>query len=72
METPASKEVEVESKKVVLEDAEIGHEGLIELEVDLATVVEDDNIEYSYESHRSPFPEGMVSCAEQNGLFSIL
>lgn len=60
METPPSKETHLESKSAVLDDAEIGHnhEPLADLEVDLATVLEDDNVEYSYESHRSPFAEG--------------
>jgi hypothetical protein len=60
METPPNKEAQVESKTAVLADAEIGrdHEPLADLEVDLATVLEDDNVEYSYESHRSPFAEG--------------
>lgn len=60
METPPSKEAHLESKPAVLDDAEIGHnhEPLADLEVDLATVLEDDNVEYSYESHRSPFAEG--------------
>lgn len=60
METPPSKEAQLDSKTAVLDDAEIGHnhEPLADLEVDLATVLEDDNVEYSYESHRSPFAEG--------------
>lgn len=63
METPPSKEAQLESKTAVLDDAEIGHnhEALADLEVDLATVLEDDNAEYSYESHRSPFAEGNLS-----------
>jgi hypothetical protein len=60
METPPSKEVQLDSKTAVLGDAEVGHEGLAELEVDLAAVVEDNNVEYSYESHRSPFSEGLL------------
>ena len=60
METPPSKEAEFESKPAVLDDAETGHDHapLADLEVDLQTVLEDDNVEYSYESHRSPFAEG--------------
>lgn len=60
METPPSKEAQLDSKTAVLDDADIGqsHERLADLEVDLVTVLEDDNVEYSYESHRSPFAEG--------------
>jgi hypothetical protein len=62
METPPSKEAQLESKSAVLGDAEVGHgqEHLADLEVDLAAVLEDDNVEYSYESDRSPFAEGKI------------
>lgn len=61
IETPSSKEAQLESKTAVLGDAEIGrdHAPLADLEVDLATVLEDNDVEYSYESHRSPFAEGI-------------
>lgn len=52
--------MQLDSKTAVLADTEVGQKHLAELEVDLATVVDDDNVEYSYESHRSPFAEGRL------------
>lgn len=58
-----SKEQEESEPKTaaVSGDAEVEHGRMDELEVDLATVLKEEN-EYSYESDRSPFPEGMSPC----------
>lgn len=53
----ATKELDPEPKAAAVDDAEIGHGRLDELEIDLAAVVGDD-AEFTYESNRSPFPEG--------------
>lgn len=54
----ATKEFEPEPKiGAAADDAEVEHGRLDELEVDLAAIVGDDS-EFSYESNRSPFPEG--------------
>lgn len=58
---PATKELSPEPKAAAaVDDTEIGHGHLDELEVDLAAVVGDDT-EFTYESNRSPFPEGNSS-----------
>jgi hypothetical protein len=43
-------------------DAEVEHGRMDELEIDLAQVLKEDT-EFSYESNRSPFPEGMLFTA---------
>jgi hypothetical protein len=68
---PATKELEPEPKTAAVDDAEIGHGHLDELEVDLAAVVADDS-EFTYESNRSPFPEGWWLCYEKSTFFFYL
>jgi hypothetical protein len=55
-----SKEEEASELKIaaVSGDAEVEHGRMDELEIDLAQVLKEDT-EFSYESNRSPFPEGI-------------